>query len=74
MGSPLEDLRSFRTLLVEERRRVIADALEVAKSAGHGGPGRLKGAHGLELKALQEQIEAVDKAIDDEEKQNTRGK
>jgi len=47
MASPLEDLGAFRALLVEERRRVIAEALEIAKSAGHGGPKRLKGAHGL---------------------------
>jgi len=72
MGSPLEDLRAFRALLVEERRRVIAEALEIAATAGHGGPNRVKGAHGLELKALQEQIEAVDKAIQDEENQNAQ--
>ena len=74
MGSALDDLRSFRHLLVEERRRVIGEALEITKTSAHGSPGRLKGAHGLEVKALQDQIEAVDKAIEDEEKQHTRSK
>jgi hypothetical protein len=67
MPSPIDNLKAFRVLLVEERRRVVADALDVAKTANLGAASRLKGGHGLELKALQEQIEAIDKAIADEE-------
>jgi hypothetical protein len=61
-------------LLVKERRRVIAEALAIARSAGHGRPNRLRGDHGLELKAIQEQVEACDKAIEDEEKQSAQSK
>ncbi|KAB0264649.1 hypothetical protein [Microvirga brassicacearum] len=59
--SPLDSLKIFRELLVEERRRVVVKALKLHKENGEGGDG-----FGLDIQLAQEQIEAVDHAIADE--------
>ncbi|MCQ8872486.1 hypothetical protein NP945_11705 [Mesorhizobium sp. LMG17149] len=57
----LEDLQEFRAIYVSERRNQIRTALDLRKSNGDGGM------WGQQLKALQEIIEAVDRAIADEQ-------
>jgi hypothetical protein len=58
--SPLDDLKAFRKMLVEERRKIVRAALEAHDTApaDHVAP--------TKLKIIQEQIEAVDRAIADE--------
>jgi hypothetical protein len=57
----INNLKIMRAMLVEERRKVVAVGLSLRE---HNGEGGLRGA---EIKILQEQIEAVDRAIKDEE-------
>jgi len=54
-------LEKFRAVLVEERRRIVSTALELREANGEGG------LWGADVQRLQEQIEAVDRAIKDEE-------
>lgn len=56
-------LEQFRAVLVEERRRIVSTALELRAANGEGGAN-----WGADVQRLQEQIEAVDRAIKDEEK------
>jgi hypothetical protein len=58
--SPLEALNAFRKMLVEERRQIVSTALELREANGEGG------LHGAEFQRIQEQIEALDRAIADE--------
>ena len=74
--SPLDDLRAFRELLVAERRRIIRAALELREANEEQSPTSGAG-HGAELQRIQEQIEAVDRAFEDEKKialEEERGK
>jgi hypothetical protein len=55
--SPVEELEAFREILVEQRRQVVRIALR-SKSGTEG--------FGASLKAAQDEIEAVDRAVADE--------
>jgi hypothetical protein len=59
--SPLGELEAFRKILVEQRRQVVRLALR-SKSSAEG--------FGASLKTVQEEIEAVDRALEDEEKKS----
>jgi hypothetical protein len=66
--SPLEYLKQFRQLLVEERRSVIFNFFELRTANRQDNtPTSLVHRHGAEVQKLQEEIEAVDRAIKDEE-------
>ena len=54
----LEDLRKLRALLVEARRKCAAEGAKNPKDIGQWGPN---------VDVLQERIDAVDRAIKDEE-------
>ena len=62
--STVEQLEAFREVLVEERRRLVATALDLRRQNGDSGGENW----GPQVKAIQEQIEAVDRAIADEKK------
>ena len=57
--SPLDELEAFRKILVEQRRQVVRLALR-SKSSAEG--------FGASLRTVQEEIEAVDRALEDEGK------
>lgn len=58
--TPLDSLHDLRRRLVEDRRRYVGEALEAGSATFL--VDRVK-----ELKAIQEQVEAIDRAIKDEE-------
>ncbi|MCR5856582.1 hypothetical protein [Mesorhizobium sp. J428] len=60
-SNPLTNLRTFRDIYVEERRREVRTALELRKTNGEGG------LWGAKVREIQIIIEAIDKAIADEE-------
>jgi hypothetical protein len=60
--SPVDALKAFRDILVDERRRIIREALVIQKENGSGGA-----SFAPNLSTIQEHIEAVDRAITDEE-------
>jgi hypothetical protein len=55
----LDDLRKLRELLVDARRKNAAEGVKNPKDIGQWGPN---------VQALQDRIEAIDRAIKDEEK------
>jgi hypothetical protein len=57
----VDQLKAFRQILVEKRRKVVANALHLRAVNGDGG------LWGAEVQKLQEQIDATDRAITDEE-------
>lgn len=59
--SPVEQLQALRALMVEERRRRVAVALEIHRANGEGAE-----RWGPDLMAIQEHIEAVERALVDE--------
>lgn len=64
--SPLEDLQAFREILVAARRRVVRQVHELREDNRETEPSA--GARwGADFKAIQDQIEAVDRAIKEEE-------
>ncbi|WP_146056357.1 hypothetical protein [Methylobacterium sp. V23] len=62
-ANPVKDLEDFRKVLVNERRVRVATALDLRDA--NGGEG---GLWGSDVKSLQEQIGAIDRAIEDETK------
>jgi hypothetical protein len=56
----LDEMVEFRQIYLEQRRQLISKALAVRHTTGGGG------LYGEELKALQDCIEAIDRAIMDE--------
>jgi hypothetical protein len=56
--SAVDDLLKLRALLVEARRKCAAEGVKSPKDIGQWGPA---------VQTLQERIEAVDRAIKDEE-------
>lgn len=58
----LSDLTAFRELYREERRGLVANALRERKANGDGG------LWGAELRAVQEILDAIDRAITDEKR------
>jgi hypothetical protein len=67
--SPLEDLKKFRELLVQERRYVIRNFLHMRQYNKEENKPTvdLNKRQGDEVLRLQKQIRAVDEAIKDEE-------
>jgi hypothetical protein len=66
--SAVEDLKNLRELLVIERRYVIRDFFQMRERNREDGlPTSLERKEGDQIRRLQEQIEAVDRAINDEE-------
>lgn len=59
-NDPVNALRTFRAMHVEERRRIVSEALESAKAMSEGV------ALGAGLRAVQEQIDMIDRALADE--------
>jgi hypothetical protein len=60
-SSPLDELKAFRELQVQERRKLVTAALKAhAESMSDQGAA-------LKLKVMQELIEAMDRAIADEQ-------
>lgn len=66
--TPIEDLKVFRDLLVTERRNIVRTALELREANDRGQPTALAKGWGADIRGLQDQIEAVDRAISDEER------
>ena len=65
--SEIERLREFRTVLVLKRRSLIAQVLDFREKNASRDPAA-GSATGKDVRDLQEQIEAVDRAIADEER------
>lgn len=67
--SPLEDLKKFRELLVQERRYAIRNFLHMRQYNKEENKPTvdLNERQGDEVRRLQKQIRAVDEAIKDEE-------
>lgn len=64
--TPLDDLRALRALLVDERRLSARTALEMRH------PAVAASNWGHDVKRIQEQIDAIDRAIADEERPTPR--
>ncbi len=68
-GSPLEKLAAFKMILVERRRQIVETAIDSRHSTtpqgGEPDPGA-GSAWGAEFLAVQQQIDAVDRAMADE--------
>lgn len=60
--TPVEAMRAFREVLVEARRSVVKNALSIHRANGDGGEN-----WGPALRKVQEEIDAVDRAIADEQ-------
>ena len=64
---PADALRAFRDILVARRRELVETLFEAREERGE--EDAAYGAHrGLDVQRVQEQIEAVDRAISDEER------
>lgn len=65
MFNELEALKAFRAILVEGRREIVRTAHDLREANRQGGSyGKNWGA---DFQQIQEQIEAIDRAIKDEE-------
>ena len=62
--SPIDELKAFREMLVEKRRRLVRAALRARDEAAS-----VSDEKAAEAVAVQEQIETMDRAITDEEEQ-----
>ncbi|TGT42613.1 hypothetical protein [Mesorhizobium sp. M8A.F.Ca.ET.165.01.1.1] len=58
----LSELMAFRQIYVEERRKLVETALFLRKANGDGG------LHGAGLSSIQEILDAIDRAIMDEQR------
>lgn len=69
--TPVEALQEFRAILVAERQNIVRNALSLRKDNAELGNEIMPwdGANrGVEFQRVQEQIDAVDRAIADEER------
>jgi hypothetical protein len=60
--SPVDELKAFREMLVEKRRQLVRGALRTRNEAP-----LVSDEEAAEAVTVQEQIEAVDRAIEDEQ-------
>ena len=68
--SPVTDLEDFRALLTAERQRIVRKALE----AYRGGNRDIQLDTGVAFQRVQEQLEAVERAINDEKSRRPGGR